>query len=215
MVNSQERNAGNASSEPFCINGQTQPVLLGTIPLPGADCAKNQVKSHGAVAPVVCRELPVRQRRRAVFRFRVRARIPQPQQEARRAHADLDDRILRSDGAADERLRLEPVRDDLGRKQGRLRALTQELRANTDFDGPVNFMVGRVLRGLRSAFLQFRGPVPRLQSGRAELRDRQHGFEIERRLLLGVCSGPLGHPCRTSSWPAVRGTARTRKTCES
>ena len=59
MVNSQERNAGNASSEPFCINGQTQPVLLGTTPLPGADCEKEPGQVPWRRCARICRELPL------------------------------------------------------------------------------------------------------------------------------------------------------------
>ena len=71
--------------------------------------------------------------------------------------------------------------------------LTEELRANTDFDGPLNFMAGLYYEDFDRPFTNSADLFPRLQSGRAELRERQHGFEIERRLLLSIRADPLGH----------------------
>jgi iron complex outermembrane receptor protein len=142
MMNSQERNAGNASSEPFCINGQSQPVLLGTVPLPGADCAKNQVKSHGAVAPEYAVNVPY-------------ANGGKPYLESRFTLASLNlnkrfDALTLSSttGYYDQTVQQMSVSDwspyatIWAASKESYELLTQELRANTDFDGPVNFMVG-------------------------------------------------------------------------
>jgi outer membrane receptor protein involved in Fe transport len=142
MMNSQERNAGNASSEPFCINGQSQPVLLGTVPLPGADCAKNQVKSHGAVAPEYAVNVPY-------------ANGGRPYLDSRFTLASLNlnkrfDALTLSSttGYYDQTVQQMSVSDwspyatIWAASKESYELLTQELRANTDFDGPVNFMIG-------------------------------------------------------------------------
>jgi len=56
--NDQKRNAGNSTSEPFCLAPTTQPVLLGSIPLPDSDCRKDKVTSHGAVSPEYAANIP-------------------------------------------------------------------------------------------------------------------------------------------------------------
>ena len=140
--NSQERNAGNASSEPFCINGQTQPVLLGTVPLPGADCKKNQVKSHSAVAPVYAANVPY-------------ANGGKPYLDSRFTLASLNLNwrldaltLTSTTGYYDQTVQQMSVSDwspyatiwAASKEQYQL--ITEEIRANTDFDGPVNFMAG-------------------------------------------------------------------------
>ena len=142
MVNSQERNAGNASSEPFCINGQTQPVLLGTTPLPGADCKKDQVKSHGAVAPVYAVNFPYGN-----------GGVPYFDSKFALASLDLnwklDSLTLSSTtGYYDQTVQQMSVSDwspyatIWAASKEDYELLTEELRASTDFDGPLNFMAG-------------------------------------------------------------------------
>lgn len=142
MVNSQERNAGNASSEPFCINGMTQPVLLGRVPLPGADCEKNEVKSHGSVAPEYAVNVPY-------------ANDGVPYLESRFALASLNLNkrfdaltLTSTTGYYDQTVQQLSVSDwspyatIWAASKESYELITQELRANTDFDGPLNFMVG-------------------------------------------------------------------------
>ena len=142
MMNSQERNAGNASSEPFCINGQTQPVLSGSVPLPGADCERNQVKSHGAVAPQYAANIPYSN-----------GGVPYLESDFALASLNLNARfdaitLTSTTGYYDQTVQQMSVSDwspyatiwAASREEYEL--VTQELRANTDFDGALNFMVG-------------------------------------------------------------------------
>ena len=142
MVNSQERNAGNASSEPFCINGQTQPVLLGTVPLPGADCEKNQVKSHGSVAPEYAVNVPY-----------ANGGVPYLDSKFTLASLNLNWRfdaltLTSTTGYYDQTVQQLSVSDwspyatIWAASKESYELITQEMRANTDFDGPVNFMAG-------------------------------------------------------------------------
>lgn len=142
LMNSQERNAGNASSEPFCINGQTQPVLLGTIALPGADCEKNQVKSHGSVAPEYAVNAPY-----------TNGGVPYLESRFALASLNLNKRfdtltLSSTTGYYDQTVQQLSVSDwspyasIWAASKDSYELITQELRANTEFDSPVNFMVG-------------------------------------------------------------------------
>lgn len=142
MMNSQERNAGNASSEPFCINGQSQPVLLGTVPLPGADCAKNQVKAHGAVAPEYAVNVPYANGGRPYLDSRFTL-------ASLNLNKRLDALTLSSTtGYYDQTVQQMSVSDwspfatIWAASKESYELLTQELRIDSDFDSPVNFMVG-------------------------------------------------------------------------
>lgn len=47
LATRQELNAYNAFAESFCTNGVTTPTLFGTIPLPNSDCEKDRRKAEG------------------------------------------------------------------------------------------------------------------------------------------------------------------------
>lgn len=47
LATRQELNAFNAFAESFCTNGVTTPTLFGTIPLPNSDCRKDRRKAEG------------------------------------------------------------------------------------------------------------------------------------------------------------------------
>lgn len=141
-VNSQNRNAGNASSEPFCINGQTQPVLLGTVPLPNADCAKNQVKAHGSVAPQYAVNIPYSN-----------GGVPYLDSRYVLTALEMNKRfdaitLTSTTGYYDQTVQQMSVSDwspyatIWAASKETYKLFTEELRANSDFDGPVNFMAG-------------------------------------------------------------------------
>lgn len=142
MMNSQERNAGNASSEPFCINGQARPVLAGTIPLLDSDCAKNQTKAHGSVAPEYVVNVPY-----------TNGGVPYLDSRFTLASLALNKRFDTIDlssttGYYDQTVQQLSVSDwssyaaIWAASKETYELLTQELRAQSTFDGPVNFMVG-------------------------------------------------------------------------
>jgi iron complex outermembrane receptor protein len=141
-MNSQRTNAGNASSEPFCTDGTTQPVLLGAIPLPGADCQKNQVKAVSSLAPQYAVNFPYANGGVPYFRSRFTL-----------ASLALDKRcdnvtLTSTTGYYDQTVQQASVSDwspyatifFAGKESYTL--WTQELRANTSFDSPLNFMGG-------------------------------------------------------------------------
>ncbi len=141
-VNSQDRNAGNASSEPFCIGGQTQPVLLGTIPLPNADCAKNQVKAHGSVAPEYAVNIPYSN-----------GGVPYLDSKYVLSSLTLNKRfdaitLTSTTGYYDQTVQQMSVSDwspyasIWAASKETYELFTEELRANSEFDGPINFMAG-------------------------------------------------------------------------
>ncbi|WP_161829877.1 TonB-dependent receptor [Steroidobacter agaridevorans] len=142
MMNSQERNAGNASSEPFCINGQTTPVILGTRPIPGADCRKDRTKSHGAVAPVYAANVPYSN-----------GGVPYLDSRFTLASLNLNKTydslsLTSTTGYYDQTVQQMSVSDwspyatIWAASKETYELITQEVRASSDFDGPLNFMVG-------------------------------------------------------------------------
>jgi outer membrane receptor protein involved in Fe transport len=139
--NLQKKNSGLANNEPFCINGQTVPVQNGTLPSPGSDCAKNRVTSNGAVAPVYAVGLPYSNNGVPYFRS-----------DFTLASLTLNKRfdgvsLTSTTGYYGQTLK--QLATTFGpyallwstQKEG-YRLITQELRANTDLQGPVNAMAG-------------------------------------------------------------------------
>jgi outer membrane receptor protein involved in Fe transport len=141
MLNKQTRNAGNSTTEPFCINGQTQPVLLGTVPIP-EDCQKNMVKAHGSVAPQYAVGFPYGNG--GVPYFRSQFGLAGLTLNKRFDHITLTsttgyyrqsvEQMSVSDWS--------PYATIWSAAKESYKLVTQELRGNTDFAGPVNVMGG-------------------------------------------------------------------------
>jgi iron complex outermembrane receptor protein len=140
--NSQSQNGGNATTEPFCFNGTTSPTLLAGLPLPGADCSKNQVVAVGAPAPQYAVNFPYGN-----------GGTPRFESDFTLASLNLNWRLNKvslasTTGYYDQAVTNTTASDwspyssiwFAGREGYTL--YTQELRANTEFDGPVNAMVG-------------------------------------------------------------------------
>lgn len=142
LLNSQKRNAGNANTEPFCINGQTQPVLLGAVPLPGADCEKNMVKSHGSVAPEFAVNFPYGNGGVPYFRSKFSLASltlnKKLDQLTLTSTTGYYNQTVKAMGVSD----WSPYATIWSSSKESYRLVTQEVRANTEFDGPVNFMAG-------------------------------------------------------------------------
>lgn len=142
MVNSQERNAGNSSSEPFCIGDTKEPVLLGTVPIPGGDCRKNGRKSHGAVAPEYAVNFP-----------NGNGGVPYFDSDFTFASLALNKRwdrmtLTSTTGFYDQTVKQMSVSDwspfatIWAASKETYDLWTQELRLSSEFDGAVNFMLG-------------------------------------------------------------------------
>jgi iron complex outermembrane receptor protein len=138
----QDRDSGNANSEPFCTGGQTTPLLLASIPIPGADCQKNMVRSVGDVAPQYAVNFP--NANGGVPYFRSRFALASLTMKK-----DFDDVSLTSTtGFYAQKVTALSISDwspyatIWSTSKERYTLVTQELRANTSFDGPINVMVG-------------------------------------------------------------------------
>jgi outer membrane receptor protein involved in Fe transport len=140
--NAQRTNAGNATSEPFCTNGTTQAKLLGLIPLPGTDCNKDQTKAVSSLSPSYAVNFPY-----------ANGGVPYYHSRFTLAALNLNKRfdqfsLTSTTGYYDQTVQQASVSDwspyatifFAGKENYTL--WTQELRANTSFDGPLNFMGG-------------------------------------------------------------------------
>jgi outer membrane receptor protein involved in Fe transport len=142
LVNQQKRNAGNATTEPFCINDQITPVLLGRVPLPDSDCQRNMEKAHASAAPQYAVNFPYGNNG-----------VPYWKSSFTLASLNLNKKLdqvtlTSTTGYYNQTVRQMSVSDWspfatiwASSKEG-YRLFTQELRANTEFDGPFNVMVG-------------------------------------------------------------------------
>lgn len=142
MWNQQERNAGNASSEPFCVGDTTTPVLLGVMPIPGADCKQNRRKAHGSVAPEYTINFP-----------NANSGVPYFDSEFSLGSLNLNKRLDKltlasTTGFYDQTVTQMSVSDwspfasIWASSDEDYRLWTQELRLNTELEGPLNFMAG-------------------------------------------------------------------------
>lgn len=142
LWNKQERNAGNASSEPFCVGDTSTPVLLGSMPIPGADCKRNRKKVHGSVAPEYTVNIPKANGGKPYFDSEFHF-------AALNLNKHLDSLTLTSTtGFYDQSVTQMSVSDwspfasIWAASDEDYRLWTQELRLNTTLDGPLNFMAG-------------------------------------------------------------------------
>lgn len=145
MKDAQHRNSGNATTEPFCIEPTTQPIVTVSsvaYVLPGADCKKNRRKAHGSVAPEYTVNFPY-------------ANGGEPYLDSKfdLASLTLDKSfgpisLTSTTGYYDQTVQQMSVSDwspyatIFAASREHYSLWTQELRLNTDFDGPVNVMVG-------------------------------------------------------------------------
>ncbi len=144
-VNSIETNSGNGNTEPYCIGdtlAANAPVLLGFLALPGADCYADRKTSHAGVPAIYAENVPYANGGKPYndrfFYFGVL--------ELNKSFENLE--FVSTTGYYDEDLKLMNVTDwspyatiwAAARYQYEL--FTQELRLSSDFDGPLNFMIG-------------------------------------------------------------------------
>jgi outer membrane receptor protein involved in Fe transport len=140
--NDQKRNAGNSTSEPFCLAPTTEPVLLGSVPLPGSDCKKNRVTSHGAVAPEYAENIPYANGGNPYFRSKIAlATLTMTQRSDQGSftsttgyYNQVTKQLNVSDWATYATI--------WAASREKYKLFTQELRYDSDFDGPFNIMLG-------------------------------------------------------------------------
>jgi outer membrane receptor protein involved in Fe transport len=153
MTNTQQRNAGNASTEPFCVGATTAPVLRGTVPIPGGDCRKDRRKSHGAVAPEYAVNIPY-----------ANGGVPYFDSDFDFASLNLDKQwnaltLNATTGFYGQTVKQMNVSDwspfatIWAASRENYELWTQELRLSSQFDGPLNFMAGLYYEEFERDFL--------------------------------------------------------------
>ncbi|TGD71194.1 TonB-dependent receptor [Mangrovimicrobium sediminis] len=142
LHNQQERNAGNASSEPFCVGSTTAPVIAGVVPIPGGDCKKNRRTVHGAVAPEFTVNIPYSNGGIPYFdsQFDFAALTLNLQFDALTLTSTTGyyDQTVQQMSVSD----WSPYAAIWAASKEEYDLLTQELRLSSSFDGPINFMLG-------------------------------------------------------------------------
>jgi len=154
-VSSVDANSGNGNTEPYCI-GKTlaanAPVLLGKVPLPGADCYANRVTSHAGLPAVYAKNIPY-----------ANGGVPYLSRlhyfgvlDMTKTFGSLS--LDSTTGYYKEDVKLMNVTDwspyatIWAAARYRLELLTQELRLTSNFDGPLNFMLGGYYEHSRRPF---------------------------------------------------------------
>jgi outer membrane receptor protein involved in Fe transport len=139
-LDTQTRN-GN-TTEPFCIGGQTQPYILGTIPLPGEDCQKNMVKSHSAIPSKYAVNFPYGNGGVPYFisKFGLGSLTLNKRFDAFSLTSTTGyyKQMTQQAYSAD----WSPYATIWAASKETYKLFTQEVRANTNIQGPVNGMVG-------------------------------------------------------------------------
>lgn len=150
-VNSQFRNSGFATTEPFCINGVTTPTVAGA-PMPGADCKKDRQVAISAIAPEYAANLRYANGGKPYLR----SDIVLASLNLEKTWGAL---TLASDtGYYDQSVRQmqagdwSPYASIWSPARDAYRLLTQELRLDSDFDGPINFMAGLYFEDFARSF---------------------------------------------------------------
>lgn len=142
LLNEKTTNGSSATSEPFCINGVTQPVMVGVIPLLQSDCKKDRQKADAQVPEKYAANIPFSNGGKPFF-------------ESRLALASLSlekqfDAVTLNSTSGYYHQVMKTMYTTTWSEYSPIWAsskddyelFTQELRASTDFEGPFNFMVG-------------------------------------------------------------------------
>jgi len=141
-VDEQTYNGQLANAEPFCTNGQTIPVELGFLKGPAVNCSKDRVKSVNAFSPTFAANLPFGNNGQ-----------PYGKSDALLGSLTLNKRFSNvtltsttgyyaqtvTDSGVDDESFFAQVYDA---EHEHYDLVTQELRANSNFDFPVNFTGG-------------------------------------------------------------------------
>jgi len=147
--NDQKRNAGNATSEPFCLAPTTQPVLMGTVSLPDSDCRKDKVTSHGAVAPEYAANIPYANNGNPYFDSKIALATltltQRSDQGSLTSTTGYYNQVTKQLNVSD----WSTYATIWAASREKYELFTQELRYDSDFDGPFNIMLGAYFEHFR------------------------------------------------------------------
>ena len=141
-LDAQDRDSGNGTTEPFCTGGQTVPLLLASIPIPGGDCKKDMVKSQGGVAPEYAVNFPGGNNGVPYFRSRFALASLTLKKEFDKVSLTSTTGYYAQKVTALAVSDWSPYATIWSTSRERYNLVTQEVRANTSYDGPLNFMAG-------------------------------------------------------------------------
>jgi len=142
LLNEKTTNGGSATSEPFCINGVTQPVTLGVVPVFQSDCKKDRVKADAQVPEKYAANIPYANGGKPYFESKLALVSLSLEKE-------FDNLTLNSTSGYYHQV-MKTMYTTTWNEYSSIWAsskddyelFTQEVRASTSFDGPFNFMVG-------------------------------------------------------------------------
>lgn len=142
FYNERTTNGASATSEPFCINGVKQPVIAGVVELPNADCSKNQKKAQAAVPATYAANIPYSNGGKPFLDSTITLASLTLQKQFDNFSIDattgyynqIVESMYTTDWSSYSAI-WASTRDDY-------ELFTQEVRVATDFDGPLNVMVG-------------------------------------------------------------------------
>lgn len=142
LANTQSLNSSTGYAESFCINGQTVPTLLGSIPFPTGDCKKNQIKSEGGLAPRFAVNYPHSED--GMGKYRTDAILGSLLIEKRFGPLTLVSTTgyYQQDFVDARNADFTPFTSIWSVQEEDYELITQELRLASNFDGPINFMLG-------------------------------------------------------------------------
>lgn len=142
LASSEEINTSGGYSESFCTNGQTVPTLLGSFPFPTGDCEKNRIKSEGGLPSEFADNYPFGNG--GVPKYKTDAILG-----SLTINKSLGDVMFTSttgyyqqDFTDNRNADFTPFSSIWSVQQEDYELITQELRLNSDFDDPLNFMIG-------------------------------------------------------------------------
>lgn len=140
--NDQKRNAGNTTSEPFCLAPTTVPILAGRGALPDSDCRKDQVTSHGAVAPQYAANIPYANGGNPYFSSKIKLATltltERTDQGAVTSTTGYYDQVTKQLNVSD----WSTYATIWAASREKYQLFTQELRYDSELDGPFNIMLG-------------------------------------------------------------------------
>lgn len=155
MKDRQHRNSGNATTEPFCIEPTIDPIITVNrvvYRLPGADCKRNRRKSHGSVAAEYAMNFPYANGGKPYFDSTLDLASLTFDKRfdafALRATTGYYDQTVQQMSVSD----WSPYASIFAASRERYTLWTQEARANTYFDGPVNLMLGAYYESFERPF---------------------------------------------------------------
>jgi len=139
--NDQKRNAGNTTSEPFCL-GKTVPTLANGTVLPDSDCKKDRVTSHGAVAPEYAKNVPYANDGTPYFRTKMAlATLTLTERTDSGAFTSTTgyyNQVTKQLNVSD----WSTYATIWAASREKYQLFTQEFRYDSEFDGPINIMLG-------------------------------------------------------------------------